>query len=35
MDWIYVVQDRGNWQDFVNAVMNLWFPENVEIFLTS
>ena len=35
MDWIYVVQDGGNWQAFANAVMNLWVPENVEVFLTS
>jgi hypothetical protein len=23
MDWIYVVQDRGNWQAFANVVLNL------------
>jgi hypothetical protein len=35
MDWICVAQDRGSWQVLSNAVMNLYVPENVEIFLTS
>jgi hypothetical protein len=25
MDWIQLVQDRVQWQDLVNTVMNLWF----------
>jgi hypothetical protein len=35
MDWIDLVQDRDRWQTLVNAIMNLWIPQNVENFLTS
>jgi hypothetical protein len=35
MDWIYVIQDRDNWQTFANIVMDLWVPKNVKNFLTS
>jgi len=24
MDWIHSAQDRNQWQDLVNLVMNLW-----------
>ena len=34
-DWIQLVQDRNRWQALVNAVTNLWFPQNVGSFLTS
>jgi hypothetical protein len=26
VDWIHVAQDRDQWQDFVNTVMNLRVP---------
>jgi hypothetical protein len=26
VDWIYLAQDRDQWQDLVNTVMNLWIP---------
>jgi hypothetical protein len=26
VDWIYLVQDRDQWQAVVNTVMNLRFP---------
>jgi hypothetical protein len=32
---IYVVEERGNWQAFVNAVMNPQVPKIVEICLSS
>jgi hypothetical protein len=29
MDWIGLVQGRGQWRALVNAVMNLRVPQNV------
>jgi hypothetical protein len=26
MDWIDLVQDRGQWRTLVNMVMKLWVP---------
>jgi hypothetical protein len=26
MDWIDLAQDRDQWMDHVNTVMNQWFP---------
>ena len=35
MDWIKLAQDRDRWWTLVNAVMNLWVPENVGNLFTS
>jgi len=35
MDWINLAQKRGWLQTPVNAVMNLWFPQNAGNFLSS
>ena len=35
MNWMSVDQDRDRWLAVVNAVMNLWIPQNAGNFLTS
>jgi hypothetical protein len=35
VDWIYLVQDRDQWQALVNMVMNLQATYKAENFLTS
>jgi len=35
MDWIELTEVRDRWQALVNAVMNLWVPQNVGNFLTA
>jgi hypothetical protein len=27
--WIHLAQDRDQWRDVVNTVMNLWVPQTV------
>jgi len=29
VEWIDLAEDRGQWQNFVNAVMKLWLPQYV------
>ena len=31
MDWIDLAYDKDRWPALVDAVMNLWVPQNVEI----
>ena len=35
VDWIELAQGRDRWRTLVNAVMNLWVPQNAGNFLTS
>jgi hypothetical protein len=35
MDWIDLAQARDRWRALVNAIMNLWIPENLGNLLTS
>jgi hypothetical protein len=35
MDWIDLAQDRDQWKDLVNTVMNFRFPSSVVKFLRS
>jgi hypothetical protein len=32
VEWVDLAQDRDRWQILVNAVMNLWVPENAGLF---
>jgi hypothetical protein len=34
VDWMDLTQDREQRRDFVNTVMNLWFPKKAGNFLT-
>lgn len=34
VEWTGLALDRGKWQAFVNTIMNLRVPRNVENFLT-
>ena len=35
MDWIDLAQSRNRWWAVVNAVMNIWIPQNAENLLTT
>ena len=35
MAWINLAQKSDGWQALINAVMNLWVPQNAGNFLTS
>ena len=35
MDRTALAEDRGSWQTIVNAVMNIWVPDNAWNFLNS
>jgi hypothetical protein len=35
MDWIGLAEDRGQWKDLVNTVMNLRVPKNDGKFMSS
>jgi hypothetical protein len=35
MDWIYLAEDRDQWRNLVNTVMNLHVPKNVGKFLSN
>jgi len=32
VEWVDLAQDRDRWQTLVDAVMNLWVPENEGLF---
>ena len=35
INWIYLAQNRDRREALANEIMNLWFIQNVEYFLTS
>jgi hypothetical protein len=35
VDWMHLAQDRDQWWDFVNTLMNLRVPHKAGNFLTS
>jgi hypothetical protein len=35
VEWIYLAEDRNQWQAVVNMVMNIWVLQKVGNFLTS
>jgi hypothetical protein len=35
VDWIHLVQERGQWRDLVKTVMIFWVPQKAGNFLTS
>jgi len=35
VDWVHVAQDRDQWWDLVNTIINLWVPLKAENVLIS
>jgi hypothetical protein len=34
VDWIDLARERDQWKAFMNMVLDLWVPENIEKFLS-